>query len=70
MCCTYELNSGVIFRDQQQIFLNFFDELVSNKNKLFESSINESTDANEKKMIKSKLDILTKESLGLEFKKI
>ena len=56
--------------DQQQIFLNFFDELVSNKNKLFESSINESTDANEKKMIKSKLDILTKESLGLEFKKI
>ena len=49
---------------------NFFDELVSNKNKLFESSINESTDANEKKMIKSKLDILTKESLGLEFKKI
>jgi hypothetical protein len=25
---------------------------------------------NEKKMIKSKLDILTKESLGLEFKKI
>jgi len=56
--------------DQQQIFLNFFDELVSNKNKLFESSINESTDANEKKMIKSKLNILTKESLGLEFKKI
>ena len=56
--------------DQQQIFLNFFDELVSNKNKLFESSINESTDANEKKMIKSKLDILTNESLGLEFKKI
>ncbi|SVE45309.1 uncharacterized protein METZ01_LOCUS498163 [marine metagenome] len=44
--------------------------MVSNKNKLFESSINESTDANEKKMIKSKLDILTKESLGLEFKKI
>ena len=49
---------------------NFFDEFVSNKNKLFESSINESTDANEKKMIKSKLNILTKESLGLEFKKI
>ena len=56
--------------DQQQIFLNFFDELVSNKNKLFESSINESTDANEKKMIKSKLNILTKESLGFELKKI
>ena len=56
--------------DQQQIFINFFDDLVNNKKKLFELSINESTDANEKKMIKSKLNILTKESLGLEFKKI
>ena len=55
--------------DQQQIFINFFDDLVNNKKKLFELSINESTDANEKKMIKSKLNILTKESLGLEFKK-
>ena len=44
--------------------------MVNNKKKLFELSIDESTDANEKKMIKSKLDILTKESLGLEFKKI
>ena len=66
----YQCLFNTISIDQQQIFLNFFDELVSNKNKLFESSINESTDANEKKMIKSKLDILTKESLGLEFKKI
>ena len=56
--------------DQQQIFINFFDDLVNNKKKLFELSIDESTDANEKKMIKSKLYILTKESLGLEFKKI
>ena len=60
-----ELSSTI---NQQQIFINFFDELVNNKKKLFESSIGESSDAKEKKMIKSKLNILTKKSLGLEFK--
>ena len=60
-----ELSSTI---NQQQIFINFFDELVNNKKKLFESSIDESSDSKEKKMIKSKLNILTKKSLGLEFK--